>query len=80
MAAEITLFKPLNTGNGGFGPVFGLPMESKTTSFTADADYLMRVYANAAAVVLTINAISFTVPAGTIGAFSVNNGVAVTVA
>jgi hypothetical protein len=78
MAAEITLFRQSATKQQAQVPAF--PVASYTATFTPTVSGVIRVYANAAAVALTIGGITFNVPSGTVEYFGVEANKAVTVA
>lgn len=81
MAAEITLFAAIGQGRGHTAQVPQQPINSYTATIASMAqDGIIRVYANAAPVVLTTNGITWTVPSGSVEYFGVSAGQAITVA
>ena len=82
MAAEITLFARVGKGGGHIEQVAADPIRSFSATFTTSASEagLLRVYANGAPVALTIDGISFTVPAGGVEYFGIGASKTVTVA
>lgn len=80
MAAEITLFEFVGANGDKRTQVAGKPYDSKTATFTPTRAGVARVYANGAAVALTVNSITWTVPSGTVEYFCLEANAAVTVA
>ena len=82
MAAEITLFARIGKGGGHVEQAAADPIKSYSATFTTPQDQggLLRVYANGAAVALSIDGITFTVPAGGVEYFGVAAAKTVTVA
>lgn len=80
MAAEITLFTDTGIVGGKEAQIARSPVASYTATFTPTVGGVMRVYANGAAVALTVGGITFTVPSGTVEYFACNANQQVTVA
>lgn len=80
MAAEITIFTNAGSAGGSALQVAKTPVASQTATFTSAFSGVMRVYANAAPVVLTMNTFTLTVPSGTVEYFGITAGQLVTVA